>query len=87
MTQDEWKHIQWLKAQEFMNVELCIGWNDTTCNGLKSDHDKVKIPHNFNPHPNAPKAKLKGIIAGTLFIGFVILIAILYLYVTLINAY
>ncbi len=56
MNQDaKWKHEQWLKAQEFMDVELCIGWNDTTCNGLESDHDKIKISHDFKPHPNAPK--------------------------------
>lgn len=72
MTQDEWKHEQWLKAQEFMDVELCIGWDDTTCNGLESDHDRVKILHDFKPHPNRPK----GIINIFQFIGLELLILI-----------
>ncbi len=86
MTQDEWKHIQWLKTIPNADPKLCIGRKDNTCYGTKKEHDMINILHKFNPHPNAPKTELKGIIIGVLFIGFVILMAILYLYVTLINA-
>ena len=56
MIQDaKWKHEQWLKAQEFMDPELCIGWNDTTCNASEAEHDMINILHKFNKHSNAPK--------------------------------